>query len=121
MRTIEEAKNDAAEFVISQYFPQYIQSMADMNDQYIHCQTTSVMPNAMIPTMPYIAPGEAQVSPADSNSQDVAQDQNSNIHLASIESNNAIAQSQYFLSQQSQIPPLSTPQYVFDTNGNFFN
>lgn len=119
MRTIEEAKNDAAEYAISQYFPQCMQSMAEMNEQYIQCQSTSVIPNAMIPSVSYVAAADTPISTDESNSQSADIDQTSNIPSSSIESNSALVQSPYVLSQPSHIPPIN-PQYVLDSNGKLF-
>lgn len=121
MRTIEEAKNDAAEYVISQFFPQYLQSLADMNDQFVQCQSSSVMPNAIIPTIPYLTVGDAQNSSNESKCQEATNEQTSSSPTCVNSSNNTLVQNPYVLSQPvGHMPPIAQ-QYIIDSNGKNFN
>lgn len=121
MRTIEEAKNDAAQYLISQFFPQYIQPISEINDQYIQCQSASVMSNTMIPKMPYLATEDVQsLSAADSKCQEVTNEQTSDSPTSSNNSNKTLVQSPYVLSQPVSHMPSITQQFIIDSNGKSF-
>ncbi|CAF0904721.1 unnamed protein product [Brachionus calyciflorus] len=103
MRTIEDAKHDAAEYVISQIFPN--QNYADLNGV--------IMPGTMIPTAPYILSNGEGLS-NNANSFNVTTTSYLTDQLPSVDSSlNSSTNSQYLMSSQQ-------PQYILDSSGQYF-